>query len=219
MLQKHIEPNCMVINLSFHNKKKEKKKYFVRINQILFQSPLFSHQILVIKANLESQLKHAVFKRSTSHCEILGSYLQQHHQHLIFRDNFHAEPQGRAQAKTIDRLSSPNSWSELTVSGVTEIAALLSFARQTRVIGGHTDICGVVWLLGRKFMIFLSFCGITGCGSASLKLCFSTAASPWSQRPSMDSQCSQNWLKKGFDEEKLTFLVQHNEPISLVKLA
>jgi hypothetical protein len=30
---------------------------------------------------------------------------------------------------------------------------------------------------------------------------------------------SQNWLKIGFDEEKLTFLVQHYEPISLVKLA
>ena len=32
--------------------------------------------------------------------------------------------------------------------------------------------------------------------------------------------CSvQNCLKLWFDEEKLTFLVQHNEPIGLVKLA
>ena len=30
---------------------------------------------------------------------------------------------------------------------------------------------------------------------------------------------SQNWSKIGFDEEKVTFLVQHNQPISLVKLA
>jgi hypothetical protein len=30
---------------------------------------------------------------------------------------------------------------------------------------------------------------------------------------------SQNWLKIGFDEEKITFFVQQYEPISLVKLA
>jgi hypothetical protein len=30
---------------------------------------------------------------------------------------------------------------------------------------------------------------------------------------------SQNWSKSGFDEEKVTILVQHNKPISLVKLA
>ena len=30
---------------------------------------------------------------------------------------------------------------------------------------------------------------ITGCGSASLKLCIRKAASPWSQRPSEHSQC------------------------------
>ena len=30
---------------------------------------------------------------------------------------------------------------------------------------------------------------ITGCGSASLKLCVCSAASPWSQSPSLDSQC------------------------------
>ena len=32
---------------------------------------------------------------------------------------------------------------------------------------------------------------ITGCGSASLKLCICNAASPWRQRPSEDSQCCQ----------------------------
>ena len=39
-------------------------------------------------------------------------------------------------------------------------------------------------------MFFKSLCGITGCGSASLKLCISNAASPWSQSLSLDSQ----WL-------------------------
>ena len=36
---------------------------------------------------------------------------------------------------------------------------------------------------------FFAFGGITGCGSASLKLCFCDAAHPWSQSPSQDSQC------------------------------
>ena len=61
----------------------------------------------------------------TAHCEILGTFLQQHHQHPIFQAHFHAEPQGQAQAKKVDRLSSPNLGSELTVSGVTDITALL----------------------------------------------------------------------------------------------
>ena len=47
-------------------------------------------------------------------------------------------------------------------------------------------------------MNFLSFCGITGCGSASLKQCVSNAASPWSQSPSLDSQCNKHFfLPKG----------------------
>ena len=45
---------------------------------------------------------------------------------------------------------------------------------------------GVLWAYSN---IFVSFCGITGCGSASLKLCVCNVASPWSQSPSPDSQC------------------------------
>ena len=36
---------------------------------------------------------------------------------------------------------------------------------------------------------FFAFGGITGCGSASLKLCVCDAAYPWSQSPSPNSQC------------------------------
>ena len=61
----------------------------------------------------------------THPCEILGSYLQQHHQHPIFRAHFHAEPQGKAQTKKEDGLYIPNSKSELTVSGLTDITASL----------------------------------------------------------------------------------------------
>ena len=39
-------------------------------------------------------------------------------------------------------------------------------------------------------VFFFAFGGITGCGSASPKLCVCDTASPWSQRPSPDSQCS-----------------------------
>ena len=36
---------------------------------------------------------------------------------------------------------------------------------------------------------FFAFAGITGCGSVSLKLCASDAASSWSKTYSPDSQC------------------------------
>ena len=41
---------------------------------------------------------------------------------------------------------------------------------------------------GNISLLFFAFAGITGCGSASLKLCASDAVSPWSQIPSPDSQ-------------------------------
>ena len=104
---------------------------------------------------------------------------------LIFMQSLRA----RHRQKKVDGFSILNSGSQLTVYGLTDITALLCHAMYTRVIGGHTVIYGPVWLLARQSMIFLSFCGITGCGSASLKLCISNAASPWSQSPSLDSQC------------------------------
>ena len=69
--------------------------------------------------------KYACLNSPYNHCEILGSYLQQHRQHPIFRAHFHAEPQGRAQTKKVDELSIPNSESEFTASGLTDITASL----------------------------------------------------------------------------------------------
>ena len=46
--------------------------------------------------------------------------------------------------------------------------------------------------LNRQFLYsitFILFYGITGCGSASLKLCFFNAASPWIQSHFPDPQC------------------------------
>ena len=45
--------------------------------------------------------------------------------------------------------------------------------------------------------LFLCICEITGCGSASLKLCANNAASPWSQSPAPDSQWEHSILTLG----------------------
>ena len=50
-------------------------------------------------------------------------------------------------------------------------------------------------MLGLSYLVDIHsfsslFWVITGCGSASLKLCVCNAASPWSQSPSPDSQCT-----------------------------
>ena len=66
---------------------------------------------------------------STGHCEILDSYLKQHHQHHILGAHFHAEPQSQAKAYKVDRLFSPNSGIKLTASGVTDSTALFCGAR------------------------------------------------------------------------------------------
>ena len=89
---------------------------------------------------------------SQSHCEILGSYLHQHHQHHILRPNLHAESQSQAKGKKVEGLSSPNSASKLIASGVTDITALLFRARQTRVIGVIL-MFNLVLLLWRRFVI------------------------------------------------------------------
>ena len=46
--------------------------------------------------------------------------------------------------------------------------------------------------LGDIPWFFFSFGGITGCGSASLKMCICGAASSWSQGTSQDKQCGGN---------------------------
>ena len=86
----------------------------------------------------------------------------------------------------------------LTVTWVTDITSLTCRARKTRVSGGQADIYAWSQLLGGYSIIFLIFCWITGCGSASLKLCVSNAASPWSPCPFPDSQCGVQWKGAAF---------------------
>ena len=59
------------------------------------------------------------------HCEIPGSYLQQHHQHQVFRAHFYANPHSQSQAKKEERLSSHISRSNFTASEVTDNTALI----------------------------------------------------------------------------------------------
>ena len=58
-LQKHINPLCIEIVEDFYNLKNGLEQIK---SDLISKSSFFSHQILVIKANPESQLKHTVFK-------------------------------------------------------------------------------------------------------------------------------------------------------------
>ena len=60
--------------------------------------------------------------------------------------------------------------------------------RQWSVVVRHIFMPGLS-CFGDIPWFFFSFSGITGCGSASLKLCTCNAASPWSQSPCSNSQC------------------------------
>ena len=65
-----------------------------------------------------------VFSIHLCHCAILDSYLQQPHQHHVFRALFYADPHSQAKATTEERLSFPISRDRLTASGVTDITKL-----------------------------------------------------------------------------------------------
>ena len=49
---------------------------------------------------LEINNIHNKFFLSTCHCEILGSYLQQPHQHHVSRAHFNAQPHSQAEGNT-----------------------------------------------------------------------------------------------------------------------
>ena len=58
------------------------------------------------------------------HYEIIGSYLQQHNQHHVFRAHFEADSHIQGQTKKEQRLSSQMSRSKLVVFVVTDNTAL-----------------------------------------------------------------------------------------------
>ena len=106
----------------------------------------------------------------------------------FFQSLFKADPHSQTEANKEERLFCSITRYKLKASGVTYITSLPCRTRSTRVSGGHGDIYAWLQLLGGYSITFVSFCGITGCGSASLKLCVCNAASHWSQNPSTDSQ-------------------------------
>ena len=65
------------------------------------------------------------------HCEILGSYLQQPHQHNVFRAHFEADPHSQAQEIKEQRLFRLISRFKLTAPEVTDSIALPCSARHT----------------------------------------------------------------------------------------
>ena len=65
----------------------------------------------------------------TPHCEILGSYLQQPHQHHICRAHFEAEPHSQAEANKWQRMFCLISRSKLTESVVTDKTLMPCSAR------------------------------------------------------------------------------------------
>ena len=71
-----------------------------------------------------------------THCEILGSYLQQHNQHHVFRALFSADPLSKTEASKEDRFLYRICWFKLTASGVTSIITSLpaGLVRQESVV-------------------------------------------------------------------------------------
>ena len=74
------------------------------------------------------------------HCEILGSYLQQPHQHHVFRGHFEAEPHSQAEANKWQTIFCLTSQSKLTDSLVTDNTSMPCSARWTEVSGGQAGI-------------------------------------------------------------------------------
>ena len=125
-----------------------------------------------------------------THSEILGSYLQQPHQHQLSRAHFEAEPHSQAEANKWQPIFCLFSRTKLTDSLVTGNTSLPCSARWTEDSGVQAGINAWSELLWKYSMIFFAFVGITCCGSASLKRCVCDAAYPWSQSPSPHSQCT-----------------------------
>ena len=114
--------------------------------------------------------------------------MQQHHQHHVYRAPFEADPHSQTENNKEERLSFKISRCKFTASEVTDNTALSCSARQTSVRSGQGDIYAWSQLLEEYSLKFFAFAEITGCGSASLKLCICYAASTWSQNPSPDLQ-------------------------------
>ena len=74
----------------------------------------------------------------TCHCEILGSYLQQRHQHHVFRAHFEAEPHSQAEANKWQHIICLISRSKLADYLVAGNTLLPCSARYTEVSSGQT---------------------------------------------------------------------------------
>ena len=97
---------------------------------IVFKAPPRGQSTSPIQnTSLFLRLHGGTIKESNLNCEILGSYLQQHHQHHVFRAHFEAEPHSQAEANKWQRIFCLISMSKLTDSVVTDNTSLPCSAR------------------------------------------------------------------------------------------
>ena len=85
---------------------------------------IFMIEFYNTRVHYEYKICLVVHIKCSEHCEILGSYLQQHHQHHVFRAQFWADPHSQTEANKEEILSCWISRYKLTASGVTDITSL-----------------------------------------------------------------------------------------------
>ena len=85
------------------------------------------------------------------HCEILGSYLQKHHQHYVFRALVLADPHSQGQENKEGRLSCQISRYQMSSSGHPYIAMQCYIDRGQWMLGLYS------WLVWADFQTFHNF--------------------------------------------------------------
>ena len=111
-----------------------------------------------------------------------------------FQSTFYADPQSHTEDNKGERLLCQfvcKSWLLLEYQTSPQCHAVLgrkgSLVVRLIFMPGFSYLENIPWL-------FFWFCVISGCGSASLKLCVRNAASSWSQSSSQDSQSWEELL-------------------------
>ena len=90
---------------------------------------------------------HCRVQQCSFHCEIFGSYLQQHHRHHVFRALFYAEPHSQTEVNNEENLLGLIPGYKLTASEVTYFTLLSCRTSYLGVSGGQADSYALLQLL------------------------------------------------------------------------